>query len=125
MWLTIAQTLNQEFTGASGWASAGLLGLVLSWLLLKHLPAKDEQIMKLLELRDKAVNEQRTDFTSSVRKLGESVQATVERITGHCKEEMEVLANKLGTSVDKMEEALARVLTLREARGARGGGDAH
>lgn len=30
--------------GNSGWAGAGLLGLVLSWLLLWHLPAKDTQL---------------------------------------------------------------------------------
>ena len=32
---------------ASGWASFGIAGLVLSWLLLIHLPAKDKQTLAL------------------------------------------------------------------------------
>ncbi len=36
-------------SGGAGWVGAGLLGLVLSWLLLKHLPDVDKKFDKLLE----------------------------------------------------------------------------
>lgn len=35
-------------TNGYGWAGAGLLGLVLAWLLLKHVPDKDKQIRDLV-----------------------------------------------------------------------------
>lgn len=35
-------------SGGAGWAGAGLLGLLLGWLLLKHLPAKDAQLENLM-----------------------------------------------------------------------------
>ena len=41
--------------GNSGWAGAGLLGAVLAWLLLKHLPAKDAQFATLIENQQKHV----------------------------------------------------------------------
>ena len=41
----------------SGWAGAGLLGLVLSWLLFIHLPNKDKQILELVKAKDIAVGE--------------------------------------------------------------------
>ncbi len=37
-------------TGIAGWSSFGLAGLILAWLLLKHLPEKDRQ----LDAKDKA-----------------------------------------------------------------------
>ena len=36
----------------SGWAGAGLLGLVLAWLLFIHLPAKDKQIVEANDKKD-------------------------------------------------------------------------
>jgi hypothetical protein len=38
--------------GQSGWYGLGLLGLVMSWLLLVHLPAKDKQLKEYLEIKD-------------------------------------------------------------------------
>src|SRR5689334_4997153 len=33
-----------SLSGGAGWFGAGLLGLVLGWLLLVHLPSKDKQL---------------------------------------------------------------------------------
>ena len=41
--------------GATGWIGAGLLGLVLGWLLLKYLPAKDQQLKEFQEEKDKQI----------------------------------------------------------------------
>lgn len=50
--LTFAQAVSGDAFGASGWASFGIAGLVLSWLLLKHLPSKDAQLERLITLGD-------------------------------------------------------------------------
>jgi gas vesicle protein len=34
-------------SGGAGWVGAGLLGMVLGWLLIIHLPAKDKQLQTL------------------------------------------------------------------------------
>lgn len=34
---------SDPISGGAGWVGAGLLGMVLAWLLLKHLPDKDRQ----------------------------------------------------------------------------------
>lgn len=52
----LAQQVQQSpdpISGGAGWVGAGLLGLVLGWLLLKHLPAKDQQVKDLVEAKDK------------------------------------------------------------------------
>ena len=60
MWLVgtllLAQTTDPIANGA-GWAGAGLLGLVLGWLLLKHLPAKDAQMAEMLAAKDLLIKE--------------------------------------------------------------------
>jgi hypothetical protein len=43
--------------GWSGWVGAGLLGLVLGWLLYKHLPDKDQQITGLISTHHKHLTE--------------------------------------------------------------------
>ena len=48
-WVLLAQV--ESLSGSSGWVGAGLLGLVLSWLLLKHLPEKDQQLRALLDIQ--------------------------------------------------------------------------
>ena len=53
MWLAIllAQTPD-PLTGTTGWVGAGLLGLILAWLLFVHLPAKDKQLKEIIEIKD-------------------------------------------------------------------------
>ena len=53
--------------GASGWAGAGLLGLVLGWLLLKHLPSKDAQAERMGQDKDKAVAAVVAEFSATVK----------------------------------------------------------
>ena len=38
--------------GLAGWSSFGISGLVLAWLLLKHLPEKDRQVDSMLSRFD-------------------------------------------------------------------------
>lgn len=63
--------------GGSGWVGAGLLGLVLSWLLWKHLPEKDRQVADLVAKHEahvaavlsqaaKAATEERDDFRAEL-----------------------------------------------------------
>lgn len=53
-------------SGGAGWAGAGLLGLVLAWLLLKHLPDKDRLLTASLEKKDEQIDEQRKEFRASL-----------------------------------------------------------
>lgn len=50
LWVLGEVVTEQNYiTGGAGWAGAGLLGLVLGWLLLKHLPDKDRQFDALIK----------------------------------------------------------------------------
>lgn len=53
-------------TGGAGWAGAGLLGLVLAWLLLKHLPDKDKQLTELIKIHDERMERSRLDYINSL-----------------------------------------------------------
>jgi hypothetical protein len=52
----------------SGWAGAGLLGLVLGWLLLKGLPDKDKQIKELIDTFLTEVKDARKESVESIAK---------------------------------------------------------
>ena len=56
----------EVISGGAGWVGAGLLGAVLSWLTLVHLPAKDKQVKELIDLHALERDKDRTE-TSSLR----------------------------------------------------------
>lgn len=70
--------IAEAFAGGSGWAGAGLLGLVLSWLLLKHLPEKDKLLLDLINAKDAQIN-----------LLAKEYKQALDVVVDHCKEEME------------------------------------
>ena len=76
--------IGDPFTG-SGWAGAGLLGLVLGWLLLKHLPAKDAQLEKLIERQELAMKDSREDFKGALA-----------QVIKHCEDEMREIVKGAG-----------------------------
>lgn len=63
--ILLAQSVG-DLAGSGGWAGAGLLGLVLAWLLLKHLPSKDEQIKGLIDRSDVQRAADRADFRNEI-----------------------------------------------------------
>jgi hypothetical protein len=98
----------------SGWAGAGLLGMVLGWLLLVHLPAKDKMLLQLIDSKDKAIaaNDAKVDglvtafrqeLSVSREAFREELSANRTEIMQHCKDELarvvtakvqELLANR-------------------------------
>ena len=67
-------------SGGAGWVGAGLLGLVLAWLLLKHLPDKDRQTALLIAAKDSAVNDVVKVFREEVREQRHDNQMTIDKV---------------------------------------------
>ena len=105
-------------TGGAGWVGAGLLAVVLRWLLYVYLPAKDaqlqlliegkdvlakdlaskheEQICRLIADRDKADAEKRHDFKEALN-----------MVVTHCKEESSRATDELRRVVTEFKDAMA------------------
>jgi hypothetical protein len=81
--------------GASGWAGAGLLGLVLGWLLMIHLPAKDKLFKELIADFRAETNAGRTAFDNAITRV----------VTEHEKKYSELASavNGLGRRVERGE----------------------
>lgn len=66
--------------GAAGWSSFGIAGLVLAWLLLRHLPEKDKR-------EDKRIDDHRAEMKGKdeliEKVLARHVEA-VEKVVAHC-----------------------------------------
>jgi hypothetical protein len=88
-------TGGNELAGASGWAGAGLLGLVLAWLLLKHLPAKDAQIERMVANHEaeiaRAVTDQRKDFRDMLEQILQRGDARNATLAAAISKDMEAL----------------------------------
>jgi PAS domain S-box-containing protein len=68
----------EGLSGGAGWVGAGLLGAVLAWVFMKHLPAKDTQLEKLISDKDIMIKELVAGHAKSIRE-----------VVGHCEEDAE------------------------------------
>lgn len=98
-----------SLAGGSGWAGAGILGLVLVWIAYRHLPDKDKQIMTLiqtqaaqLELKDKQLlsfMDRQDKKVADVIAAGnlkdmerrEDFKDNLKIVTDHCSKEMNAM----------------------------------
>ena len=88
-WMVLAVLLSQinpAAEGWSGWTAFGLAGMILGWLFLAHLPAKDKQIRELLEAASKERDLDRTarhgmseTLTRAIAEVRKDSDATRER----------------------------------------------
>lgn len=84
---------------------AGLLGLVLGWLMFIHLPAKDKQLQAVIDNKDKVLNDliQAKDSRikevmevkdQRIQQLSTDFRAALDKVVDHCQEEAERLAER-------------------------------
>ncbi len=64
-------------SGATGWTSFGIAGLVLAWLLLKHLPAKDAQIERLISRSDTELRDARKEYKDALASIAKELEVGV------------------------------------------------
>lgn len=88
--LVFAQSVD-PISGGAGWVGAGLLGAVLAWLCFIHLPAKDKQLKDHLTAKDETLKMQEDQSWERLEKMSTVFEATMQRITDHCKEELKTL----------------------------------
>jgi DNA anti-recombination protein RmuC len=92
-------------SGGAGWVGAGLLGLVLGWLMFIHLPAKDKQLQAVIDNKDKVLNDliQAKDSRikevmevkdQRIQQLSTDFRAALDKVVDHCQEEAEKLAQR-------------------------------
>ncbi len=100
MLLFWAEAGPQDFvTGIGGWSAAAILVGLMSWLLFRHLPAKDKQIEKLISDCDehakaiaqeymKQIQQQRTDFDITLRYVVEQQEKHVRTMAEAIRQEV-------------------------------------
>lgn len=79
LWAWEPPTPAQDIGIYTGWGGAGLLGLVLSWLLLKHLPELDRSRKEDRESFVKALDDQRKELTRSISECRQEFAAILLR----------------------------------------------
>lgn len=113
--LLLAQSSIDPIAGGAGWVGAGLLGLVLSWLLLVHLPAKDKQLKEFMDSKDTHI----ASLTEKYEKKLELVTLTFEKeatearndfkrtldiVMGHCTDETKKIIDAFRQEIRRKEE---------------------
>jgi hypothetical protein len=106
-----------SLSGGAGWVGAGLLGAVLSWLLLIHLPAKDKQFTSLTEVKDAQIrsiidskDRQLTELLAAkwaaIQEITKETKYMVKTVAGHCERELEKITARFSHEMDRLIEAV-------------------
>lgn len=98
--------INDTLSGGAGWAGAGLLGLVLGWLLLKHLPDKDKQIKDLLDTSNARADAALARSTEEKKNDHIQFQVALEKVIAHCDKEMQSITGQLHEKIERLEKML-------------------
>jgi Skp family chaperone for outer membrane proteins len=113
VWIVFSQVTADPLSGGAGWVGTGLLGSVLGWLLFIHLPKKDQQVLDLINSRDKLVEKLTTEFRQSMAELVDKVnindreqrvsfKESLEKVTAHCEKEVNETVDALRKEVDRI-----------------------
>jgi len=102
-----------DLIGGAGWGSFGLAGLVLAWLALRYLPAKDAQIKEFIEV----MAQQRQHFMT----LLASEREACLRERKELQEQFHQRNEDLGKRVDLLREGLLRLWELKGEPHGHGG----
>ena len=95
-WLLIAQVAQTDpISGGAGWVGAGLLGLVLAWLLLKHLPEKDRQVRDLIDSQRAELKETRKEYKEAL-----------DVVLAHCEREVLKISDAFRHEVHRVADGL-------------------
>lgn len=71
--IVMAQSGVDPLSGGAGWVGAGLLGAVLGWLLLKHLPDQQKHAEKIT-----------SEYTASLKDTNQRHSDAVSKVVEHC-----------------------------------------
>lgn len=103
----VGQTLEVPGGGA-GWASFGIAGLVLAWLLLVHLPAKDRQLREFIDIatKDRDVtlmryDKERAEERELRHQRSNQYQATLNEMAASFKQALDKLEDSHKTDAEK------------------------
>ena len=110
--LVIGVLTFAQLDPASGWASFGIAGLVLSWLLMIHLPAKDKQLKEFLD----AGADERAKNREHIEQLVKAFAAEQAAERKLCQEELravnlglKVIQTTLAVGQDVLRESVKQI----------------
>lgn len=108
--IVFAQGDPSALSGGAGWVGAGLLGLVLCWLLLKHLPEKDSQIERLMIRHQSemsaALAQERSEFTGALGQQRVEFTGALERILRHNELQTAALSTAINKDIELVRHQL-------------------
>lgn len=85
--MLFAQSPNDPLSGGAGWIGAGLLGLVLCWLMLKHLPDKDKLVKEIVDGHNARVDAMISRQEASMDRQRDAFKHSLEEVLKHCVDE--------------------------------------
>lgn len=95
--LLASDTPTDTISGGAGWVGAGLLGVVLWWLLFIHLPNKDKQMISLMESKDKSIKEVTDAHGKALEQVISTFRSEIKDERSSCQENFRAISESIKT----------------------------
>jgi hypothetical protein len=117
VWQLLAENGESvALTGGAGWAGAGLLGLVMMWLLMKHLPDLAKERKDTSDSRDKIIQGIVTVHAQSLEKERQEFLIALAESRKEFREWLSVIAANDAAGLKALTDAVSReIVALQKA----------
>ena len=107
MFSIFAQTVQTDpLTGGAGWAGAGILSLILSWLLFVRLPAQDKMVKDMVDGHNERVDKITVANLLSLEKREAMFQLALDKVISHYEREMTEMGGLFREEMQKIREEI-------------------
>lgn len=113
--LYLLMSQSDPLSGGAGWVGAGLLGLVLFWLLVIHLPSKDKQIKELIERQDKILEAKDLRILEIITNFDQRIMSIVTAFLTENKEARNTFRDAINVFETQSERRMTEIIVALKA----------
>jgi hypothetical protein len=118
MMMVFVVAQSDPISGGAGWVGAGLLGCVLAWLLLVHLPAQEKSRREMVASHEaemaEALKVQRADMLGAIAQQRTDFAASIERILRQHEIQMQHLAEAVNKDMQLTRQMIQELRDYRD-----------
>jgi len=111
----------EGLSGGAGWVGAGLLGAVLSWLLLLYLPSKDKQTTALMDAHSQTVSTLYAEFAKERAILTENFNKALNIVIERSERDTDRSLNMIQQEIVTLRTAIQALAAAVDQLGKREG----
>lgn len=105
----LADVSTDSFPGGAGWATSGLVTMVLGWLLFRHIPNREKRDAEMHEAKDKHFHSILDAKDNQAKYQQDVFVQALASVTAHCEREVSAVTESFRRESDRLMSVLNQI----------------